>query len=149
VQEFKSLDEVIDFAISMERASHEFYVALAGMTEKPDVAELFRTLAQEELLHAERLRTMKAQPHTESIASVDMKSVAGYAAAVSVESMSYLDAVKMALDKEEGSTLLYQRLAAELEAPELKKLFTALAWIEDQHRTLMRRQYESLRIAEN
>jgi rubrerythrin len=149
VQEFSSLDEVLDFAISMEHVSHQFYVELAQQTERPDVRDLFLALAREELLHAERLGAMKGRSERPLGDQWPAVPVGGYVAATSVEGMSYMEALKLAVDKEKGSYTFYRLLALSMDEPELKGLFGELARIEAEHRDVFQRHLDALRIGGN
>jgi flavorubredoxin len=42
-------DELLDFAIDREQEAHDFYMDLAGRTERPDSKDLLKELAREEL----------------------------------------------------------------------------------------------------
>ncbi len=149
MQEFNSLDEVLDFAISMERVSHQFYVELAQRTDRPDVRDLFRALAREELLHAERLEAMKGRSERPMGDPWPAVPVGGYVAGAAVEGMSYLEALKLAVDKEKGSFTFYRLLASSMGEPTLKDLFGELARIEAEHRDVFQRHLDALRIGGN
>ena len=45
---FASVDEILEFAVSMEEASWKFYTEWAGKTDNSAIAEVFREFAAEE-----------------------------------------------------------------------------------------------------
>lgn len=57
---FKSIDEVLDFAISREIEAQTFYLRLADIVETPEMAKVFSDLASEELEHKVKLQAVKA-----------------------------------------------------------------------------------------
>ncbi|HEV58706.1 MAG TPA: hypothetical protein ENN87_14620 [Phycisphaerales bacterium] len=149
MQEFNSLDEVLDFAISMEYVSCQFYVELAQRADRPDVRDLFRALAREEVLHAERLEAMKGRSERPMGDSWPAVPVGGYVAAASVEGLSYVEALRLAVDKERGSYTFYRLLASSMDDPMLKGLFGELARIEAEHRDVFQRHLDALCIGGN
>ena len=59
MKEFRTVNEVLDFAIAREIGSHRLYIQLAQWAERPEAAELFKQLAADELQHRIRLEAIK------------------------------------------------------------------------------------------
>ena len=55
MQQWKSVDEILDFAIGQEQQAFEFYTNLSGNMERPWMSEIFKGFAQEELGHKNKL----------------------------------------------------------------------------------------------
>ncbi len=49
MKEFRTVNEVLDFAIAKEIAAHGFYDELAQWAERPEAAKLFEEMAIDEL----------------------------------------------------------------------------------------------------
>ena len=93
---------------------------------------------------------MKSRFHEQPLETFPAINVVGYAAAAaSLEDMTYTQAVRLAVDKEQAAYMLYQLLASSLQEPALNALFLDLAQIEAQHRDTLRREHTALRICEN
>ena len=58
--DFRSIDDVLDFAIGKEEEAAELYTRLAETVERPGMREAFRELASEEERHRERLARVRA-----------------------------------------------------------------------------------------
>jgi len=53
-----SLQDVLIVAMHREKSSHEFYTTMAGIAEDGDAKSLFEFLAQEELVHKNKVETL-------------------------------------------------------------------------------------------
>jgi rubrerythrin len=60
MKDFRTANDVLDFAISKEIAAHRFYDELAQWAERPEAAKLFEEMAIDELQHRIRLEAIKA-----------------------------------------------------------------------------------------
>ena len=60
MKKFRSVDEVLDFAINAEIEAYNFYMKLSEFVEKPEMAEVLSDLALEELGHKAKLEAVKA-----------------------------------------------------------------------------------------
>jgi rubrerythrin len=53
-----TFQDVLIVAMHREKASNEFYAAMAGLSDDPSAKELFDYLAQEELMHKSKVETL-------------------------------------------------------------------------------------------
>ena len=60
MKKFRSVDEVLDFAIKREIEAQNFYMELAAFVEKPEMEKVLSDLASEELEHKKKLEAVKA-----------------------------------------------------------------------------------------
>ncbi|MBN1127048.1 MAG: ferritin family protein [Sedimentisphaerales bacterium] len=150
MQEFHSLDDVLNFAISMEQVSHQFYTDLQPRMNKPDVRELLARLAAEELRHIDKLESLKSQAWAGDVETVCPAEVFGYVVTSSPSpEMSYKETIKLAMDKEHGSQMFYSLLVLSVEEKELKDIFQILSQQEAQHWMECKKVYDSITLAEN
>jgi len=146
MQEFTSVDDILDFAIKEEEQAHQFYTALAGKMELPAKRELFEGFAQEELRHKGNLlgikegRTLK--PSGEKV--LDLK-IADYVVDVEPKpDMDYQDALILAMKKEKSAYKLYSDLAESTDRADLRDTFLALAEQEANHKLRFEIEYDDL-----
>ena len=56
---FKNIDEILDFAIKREEESRDFYLQLAEKMERPEMEKVFKNFANEELGHKKKIEAVK------------------------------------------------------------------------------------------
>jgi rubrerythrin len=140
---FKSIDEVLDFAISREIEAQAFYLKLADMVETPEMAKVFSDLASKELEHKEKLKAVKAGQ-----ISIDEENVGNLGITDHVKSvephakMSYVDMLIVGMKKEETSRKLYSDLANLAQNQDLKEIFLKLAQEEAEHKLRFEIEYD-------
>jgi len=141
--EFKSVDDVLDFAISREIEAQALYLKLADMVETPEMAKVFSNLAATELEHKEKLQAIKAGQ-----ISIDEENVGNLGITDHVKSvephakMSYVDMLVVGMKKEETSRKLYSDMAEVTQKQELKELFQKLAQDEAEHKLRFEIEYD-------
>ena len=59
MENFNSVDEILDFAISKEQEAADYYNSLAEKMEKPWMADTFKGFAREEMGHKSKLVEVK------------------------------------------------------------------------------------------
>jgi len=59
MQQWKSVDEVLDFAIGQEQEAFQFYTDLSARMDRPWMSEIFKSFSQEELGHKRKLEDIK------------------------------------------------------------------------------------------
>ncbi|MCY3018381.1 MAG: ferritin family protein [Planctomycetota bacterium] len=144
MRKWRSVDEVLDFAIGEEDAAAKFYTRLARKTKNAAMAEVLEGFAIEEKGHKDKLLTVKAGQHVRlgGKAVVDLRT-ADYVVAVKASpSMSYQDALIVAMKKEKAAFKLYTDLAASVESRKIKALFLALAQEEAKHKLRFEIEYD-------
>ncbi|KPL21583.1 MAG: hypothetical protein AMJ75_09720 [Phycisphaerae bacterium SM1_79] len=143
MNEFGSIDEVLDFAIGREVEAHEFYVKLAGMVEKPEMVKVLSDLASEELEHKAKLEAVKAGEITIDEEEIGNLGIADYVEKVEPHAkMSYVELLVVGMKKEEKSRKLYSDLASIAQKQELKDMFLKLAQEEAEHKLRFELEYD-------
>ena len=147
---FKSVDDVLDFAIKGEQDAARFYKDLAAKLENPGLTDMFESFAEEENMHEAKLREVKGNlMMTEEIKVKDLK-ISDYSVNVKIEAaMNYQDALLLAMKKEKASFKLYTILSQIAKDPEVKKLLKALAVEESNHKLRFEIEYDEHVLLEN
>ena len=140
---FKSIDEVLDFAINREIEAQAFYLKLADIVESPEMAKVFSDLASEELEHKEKLQAVKAGQISIDEEKVGNLGITDHVKSVEPHSkMSYVDMLVVGMKKEETSRKLYSDLARLTQKQELKEIFLKLAQEEAEHKLRFEIEYD-------
>ena len=143
MKKFRSIDEVLDFAINREIEAQDFYMKLADFVENPEMAKVLSDLASEELEHKAKLEAVKAGE-----ISIDEEVVGNLGITSHVKDvepyakMSYVDLLVVGMKKEETSRKLYADLATIARKHELKDIFLKLAQEEAEHKLRFEIEYD-------
>jgi rubrerythrin len=151
MDKFKSVDEILDFAINSEQEAVEFYSGLANNAKNSEMKAVFEDFAREEMKHKARLMDIKETGIMLSSKEkvVDLK-VADYVVSVEVSpDMPYSDALIVAMKKEKAAFKLYMALSNRAENSELKDLFLSLAMEESKHKLRFELEYDEFVLREN
>lgn len=151
MEEFKSVNDILDFAIQGEQESVDFYSKLAGNASNPEMIEVFQQFAKEEMGHKARLLRIKEEGifdiREEKI--IDLK-IADYLVILTpTPNMSYQDALILAMQKEKAAFKLYLNLAAKAPSEDLKNIFLSLAQEESKHKLRFELEYDEYILREN
>lgn len=149
--DFHSAKEIIVFAINLEKASQEFYEQLILQTESPSTCHFLRELAEQERIHEQKLQDiLDADDLPLMLDRVDHDQVKMYIEAMDVPAkLDYKGAVKVAMDKEKASQMLYTILAGSVDNPGYAELFNKLAGQERLHKHFFETEYRRICISEN
>ena len=60
MEQWKSVDEILDFAIGQEEQAAHFYTDLSGRMDRPWMSEIFKEFAKEEMWHKSKLLEVKS-----------------------------------------------------------------------------------------
>ncbi len=148
---FKSVDEILDFAIDGEVTSVQFYMDLAKQARTQDMKKVFEDFAREEMGHKAKLQEMK-QSKWAITADEDVPDLVIADYVVDVEpgpDMSYKDALVVAMKREKAAYRLYLNLAAVAEAEELTETFLWLAQEEAKHKLRFEIEYDDQVLKDN
>jgi rubrerythrin len=140
--------EILKTAILLEKRGESFYRKVASQTSIPEVADIFNTMANEEVMHTQLLsekfreaaegrslsRPSFPASENDSVASLvltkeikDQIAAAGYEAA----------AISAAIDMENKAIAVYSERAGQASDPNEKALFQWLAdWEKTHHKIL-------------
>ena len=149
--EFKTVDEILDFAIKKEEQAHDMYNDLSERVDKSWVKELLKDFAQEELGHKKKLLDIKngkyLEPSKEKI--LDLK-IAEYVRDVKPDkSIDYQEALMIAMKEEKAAFRLYTDLAESIDDEKLKNTFLTLAQEEAKHKLRFELEYDEHVLTEN
>lgn len=143
MEKFGSVSEVLDFAISREVEARDFYIKLADMVEKPEMAKVLSDLAAEETEHKAKLEAVKAGEIVIDEEEVGNLGIADYVTDVEPHAkMNYVDLLVIGMKKEEKSCKLYADLASAARTQELKDIFLKLAQEEGGHKLRFEVEYD-------
>jgi rubrerythrin len=151
MNEFKTIDEILDFAINAEQEAVEFYSGLAINAKNLEMKEVFEDFAREEMKHKARLLDVKKTGIMESSKEkvMDLKIAEFTVTVIATPDMPYQDALIVAMKKEKAAFKLYMALSNRAENSELKDLFLSLAMEESKHKLRFELEYDEFVLREN
>jgi len=148
---FKSVNEVLDFAIEKEEEARQFYLEWSKKLENKALSEQFVQFAGEENMHKEKLQRVKAgstfKPAAKQV--TDLKIVDYLVDIVPTPGMDYQEALIVAMRREKASFKFYNDLAAMAQDEGLRETFLALAQEEAKHKLRLETEYEKEIYSEN
>ncbi len=151
MMEFKTIDDILDFAIQSEQDAVDFYNELAANAKSSDMREVFEQFAREEISHKARIKKVKE----EGVFEVEKEEIADLHISdyvVNVKpypDMSYQDALVVAMNKEKAAFKLYMKLSERAPSKDLSDLFMALAIEESRHKLRFELEYDEHVLREN
>ena len=154
MKDFKSIDDILEFAIKDEQRASDLYADLASRVANKEMAKVFEQFSQEELGHKKKLEFLKAS-NTRSVAFLDEKvqdlQIGDYLVEVSTSrsDLSYQDALIIAMKEEKAAFKLYSDLAAKTDNAEFKEMFLLLAQEEAKHKLRFEIEYDDNILQEN
>ncbi|MCL5126379.1 MAG: ferritin family protein, partial [Deltaproteobacteria bacterium] len=136
MKQWKSVDEILDFAIGNEQQAHDFYNDLATKMDRPWMSQIFKNFAKEEMGHKRKLEDVKAGKKwgASDKKALDLKIGDYLVADEPGPQMDYQQALILAMKKEKKAFKLYTNLAETCGDDNLEKLFLALAQEEAKHK---------------
>lgn len=154
MQEFRSVNDVLDFAISEEEAAAQFYTDLAAKMERKWMQRVFQDFAKEEQGHKVKLLGVKSGkiPLLKDEQVLDLK-IGDYLVDIDAEQqpadLGYQQALILAMKKEKAAFKLYNDLANQTKEPEFVSLFLALAQEEAKHKLRFELEYDEQFLGDN
>lgn len=148
--EFKSVPEILRFALGKEKASRQFYVDVAGRVRNTITQSVFEAIAKEEEKHIEmiELELMKAgvtvYPEAARVDAEDVEWVERLEMDETAENMSYRDAMLVAIQKEKAAFQLYTQVLGMVQEPEYRRIFMELAQEEMRHIIQFEHEYQEM-----
>ncbi|MEN8125301.1 MAG: ferritin family protein [Bacteroidota bacterium] len=151
MENFKSIDEILDFAITNEIRAAEFYENLSGQAKTKSMKETFEKFSKEERGHEARLKKIKKEGKFEARKEdiIDMKISDYLVKSKTKGKMTYQDALILAMKREKAAYKLYKRLAKTAPTKELKIIFTKLAGEEANHKMNFEIEYDDYIYVDN
>jgi rubrerythrin len=151
MEQWKSVDEILDFAIGQEEEAAEFYTGLAARMDRPWMSEIFKEFAQEEVWHKKKLLEVKSGKRLIAAEQkvLDLK-IGDYLVDVEPsDHMDYQQALVVAMKKEKKAFKMYIDLAGASDDANLKAVFMSLAQEEAKHKLRFEIEYDDFVMTEN
>lgn len=151
MQQWQSVDEILDFAIKQEEEAAQLYTDLARRMERPWMSDIFKQFAKEEEWHKKKLLDVKAGkrlvPAQQKV--LDLKIGDYLVDATPSPDMDYQQALILAMKKEKKAFMMYTDLAASTDEEDLKNIFLGLAQEEAKHKLRFEVEYDDYVMTEN
>lgn len=151
MEDLRTVEGILDFAIRGEEESVEFYTDLAKKSARPGMERIFLEFADEERKHKAKLLAVKAgkqlQPAAAKIADLRITDFL-----VDVEptpDLDYQGALIVAMKKEKAAFALYNQLADLAPEASLRDLLLALAQEEAKHKLRFELEYDQVVLKDN
>jgi rubrerythrin len=151
MQQWKSVDEILDFAIGQEEQAAKFYIDLAGRMDRPWMSKIFKDFSKEEEGHKRKLLEVKAGKKLLSAAQkvLDLK-IGDYLTDVEPgPDLDYQQALVVAMKKEKKAFKMYTDLAEATDDANLQNVFLSLAQEEAKHKLRFEIEYDDFVMTEN
>ncbi len=151
MKQWKSIDEILDFAIQNEEEAVRFYTDLAGRTDRQSLRKVFADFAREEEGHKAKLLLVKQgggfAPMQKKV--LDLK-IGDYLVDVDAEAeLDYQNALILAMKKEKAAFKLYTDLAEATDDSQLKQTMLGLAQEEAKHKLRFEVEYDDNILKDN
>ncbi len=148
---FKSINDVLDFAMQSEQEAVDFYNNLAQTMKNEEMHDVFLQFAREEVGHKARLQKIKDEGLFDmEVEKIRDLKIADYVVSSKAGSdLSYRDALVLAMKREKAAFKLYTRLSERTSHPKLKKVFEALAVEESKHKLRFEIEYDDFVMRDN
>ncbi len=149
--ELKSVNQILDFAIEKEEEAAQFYNDLAAKMGQQHVGEVFRSFAQEELGHKEKLLAVKKGGASllNQQRVTDLKIGDNLVEITLSPNLEYKQALIIAMKAEKAAFRLYHDLAATTDDANLKSVLLGLAQEEAKHKLRFEVEYDDVFLREN
>ena len=146
MSEWKSIDDILNFAIEEEEKAAAFYTQLAEKATSDAMRRAFEGFAREEMGHKDKLEAVKAggtlAPSQKPV--MDLK-IADYLVDVEPHpDMDYQRAITVAMKKEKAAFKLYSDLAAAALDESTRQVLLALAQEEAKHKLRFEIEYDDM-----
>ena len=103
--QFKSVEEIFDYAINREKEAADFYFYLGKQMHKTEMRQMFESLAKEELGHKSRLELLKKKNLHKHIPEkvIDLIRITEYVPQEPEENdFNYREAITLAMIREKN-----------------------------------------------
>ena len=152
MENFKSPEEIINYAIQSEQEAHDFYMELANMVKFNELKVILKQFAAEELGHKQKLSRIIVDTEQTGLTQesvMDMKMSDYHVDIVPKPDMTYQDLLTIAMKKEKGAFKLYTDLASRIEDTKVKEIFSGLAQEEAKHKLRFEIEYDEFILKDN
>lgn len=152
MKEFKTIDDILNFAIKDEQRASDLYADLATKSRNREIQKMFEQFSKEELGHKKKLEAIKSQGMVVvTLEKVQDLQIGDYLVEVNTsrDDLSYQEALIVAMKEEKAAFRLYNDLAAKTDHAELKETFLLLAQEEAKHKLRFEIEYDDYILREN
>jgi len=152
MEKFKTIDDILDFAIKSEQNAIEFYSKLSKETQNASMKEAYKEFILEEKSHREKLKNLKASGEVADVdeAKIADLKISDYIPNIEVhDNMDYRESLILAMQREKAAYKLYNDLAEIADNKNVKKLFYYLAAEEAKHKLKFEIEYDETILLEN
>jgi rubrerythrin len=152
MQNFNSLEEILDMAIKDELRAANLYAGLAQKSRNKEIQKVFEQFSKEEMGHKAKLERMKkGEKVIVSNEKIQDLKIGDYLVKVDVsrDDLSYQEALIIAMKEEKAAFRLYSDLAARVDDPAARELFHMLAQEEARHKLRFEIEYDEYILTEN
>nr|WP_319394607.1 ferritin family protein [uncultured Desulfobacter sp.] len=143
---FKSVDEILQFAIDREKDAVELYASFAQEAPSEALKQTFMDFSKEEQKHVTLLSDIsgnKEMIDSYELATIPDLKISNYMVETEYEKgMPMPEVLKLAMKREEKSVKLYQVLGEETDNADAKKLFQILVQEESKHKLGLESMYD-------
>jgi rubrerythrin len=146
MKDFKNINEILDFAIQNEQQAADFYEKLSNDSKEKTMRDMFAQFSEEEKGHKARLLKIKDEGVYEAKNEdiLDMK-ISDYLVSVKAsDTMTYQEALILAMKREKAAFKLYMKLAKIAPSEEFVILFRNLANEEAKHKMHFELEYDDV-----
>jgi rubrerythrin len=151
LMDFKSVDEILAFAIGKEQEAADFYTDLADKMDRQHMKDIFLDFADEEKRHKAKLEGVREGnvllKSEEKV--VDLKIGDHLIEVESKPKMSFQEALMVAIQNEANAYTLYKNLAVATDDAGLRDTFLGLAQEEAKHKLRFEVEYDDYVYQEN
>ncbi len=144
--EFKSVDDILEFAINREKEAVEFYTSLAAEATREALKETFESFAGEEQKHADLLSDIsgnKAKIDAYEFKPVTNLKISDYMVETEYkQGMPMPEILKIAMKREEKAVKIYTTLGNQTDNEDAKKVFKILVQEESKHKLALETMYD-------
>lgn len=140
---FRCVGDILDFAIRKENEAHDFYMNLARRVHNPDLRDVIKGFAIDELQHGIRMEAIKAGQTAfdeDAVGSLDVAETVDDVEPTA--EISYADLLVIAMKREKATFRLYTNLASIAKSEELRETLLKLAQQEAQHKLRLEIEYD-------
>jgi len=146
---FKSVEEILEFAIGEEEAAAELYAEMARRATDPRMRQVWESFSREEEEHKRKLENVKIEYQEDFPAEriAEMSRGDFEVDETPDPGMDYAKALRLVMQQEVAAFRLYTRLAALAAAAEnqkLRGLFLGLAQEEANHKLHFEVEYDEI-----
>ena len=152
MKEFKTIDDILDFAIKDEIRASNLYAGLAKRSRSREMQKVFEQFSKEELGHKKKLELIKKGGKiVASNTKIQDLKIGDYLVEVNTsrDDLSYQESLIIAMKEEKAAFRLYSDLASRTDNTAAKETFLMLAQEEARHKLRFEIEYDDNILKEN